>query len=99
MVLGWVIGLSMFLITNYVPALDDCLHVAVFAARCDWGTAAKVFYDALFRPMWGIWICWLIFACTSGYAGMVESRFQFHCNVMLLSACNYMLLYAFCALL
>ena len=67
----WVVALSMFIMVPYLPAWNGCIFVSEFTdtESCDWTVAGKVAWSSLFRPMWGIWVCWLIVACTSGYAG------------------------------
>ena len=66
--IGWIIAFALFFTTTYAPILGDCLNVSGLY-DCDWTIAGKVTWSTLFRPMWGIWVCWVILACHAGYGG------------------------------
>lgn len=56
----------------YVPSLtnEGCTHFTTLS-DCDWTVAGQVTWSTLVRPMWGVWVCWVITACATGYGGML----------------------------
>ena len=74
----------MLFIVTWVPALDGCEQL-VELLRCDhWSLAGQVIWSTLHRPMWGIWICWVILACSNGYGGNGYITFIYYLLLLLL---------------
>ena len=65
--IGWFVAVSMYGLVSYLPALTVCTESSVCGEWTPEGSAA---YYSLNRVMWGIWVCWLILACATGYGGM-----------------------------
>ena len=65
---GWFVSLSLSLIVAYAPATKNCTGSDVCG---QWTTAGNVAWEALFRPAWGVWVCWVIVACIAGYGGSI----------------------------
>ena len=69
-VCGWLFAVAMYILVCYFPALQVCQDADVCGA---WSTGGWVTYYTLNRIMWGFWVCWLIFACGTGYGGTLST--------------------------
>ena len=58
----------MYFFVSYLPALQSCSELKICG---EWSTAGYTVFYTLNRVMWGIWVCWLIFACSHGYGGII----------------------------
>ena len=63
---GWFFAVAMYGLVSYLPALQACTESSVCGP---WSADEATAYYSLNRLMWGIWTCWLIWACSTGYGG------------------------------
>lgn len=61
---GWTVALLTGIIVIYgmVPYLDEDTIPTI-------SPAIRIAYASLFRLVWAIFVCWIIFACTHNYGG------------------------------
>ena len=61
--LGWLVCVGICLSVVYGPYTDkDLSHIFTMEQ--------SIAYHSLSRTGWGIAICWIVFACATGYGGM-----------------------------
>ena len=75
-IVGWIVSFSLALVVPYAPATRFCRDSDVCGT---WTDAGGVAWETLFRPMWGIWVCWIILTCIAGYGGIIP-LFFFTCT-------------------
>ena len=68
-VIGWLVTGALYFIVTYVPSLDNCMYGFGIVTNCHWSDAGAVTMASLYRVMWGVWVCWLIVACHTGWGG------------------------------
>ncbi|XP_060084931.1 nose resistant to fluoxetine protein 6-like [Ylistrum balloti] len=58
----------------------------------DWGNGVNALYNAVHRSVWGMCVCWVIFACVTGNGGIVNDFLSWKLFVPLgkLSYCIYL---------
>ena len=62
---GWVIAMTLFLLTQYLPHLKVC----DVPEECAWTRDGEVAWNSLMSTMYSLAISWIIFACINGYGG------------------------------
>ena len=69
-VIGWLVAGSLYVMLTYLPGLVGCLQGIGVPVDCpNWTQASYVVWTTLYRPLWGVWVCWLICACHAGWGG------------------------------
>ena len=62
--LGWCVAAALCLSVVYGPYKAQTLKIHV-------SFDISSFYNSTFRVVWSIGLCWVIFACCTGYGGNV----------------------------
>lgn len=67
-------GLAIFLWAVAIPAGYFAFQAKGFEAISDkeWSRKQRFAFEIIFRPVWGICICWVIWACHFGYGGIIN---------------------------
>ena len=68
--LGWLIATASGLTVVYV--LYDNSKDLYPDMIGTWSNAGASVYEALSRPAWACAVCWVVFACCTGYGGIVR---------------------------
>jgi len=61
-VFGWIAALLLITATVYVPLYED-----------QWAGQAQAAWRTLRRPIFGLGVCWVILACSTGFGGIINS--------------------------
>ena len=68
---GWFLAIAMYGLVSFLPALRGCTE----SEACgEWTDVGETVFYTLNRVMWGIWVCWLILACSTGYGGSLATK-------------------------
>ena len=70
-VLGWFVAISLCFIVVYTESLQFCDTASVCG---EWSNAGLVAFKTLERPMFGVTVCWIIFACVTGNGGQWPAK-------------------------
>ena len=57
----WLVCIAMICVIVYAPYSDKDARIFT--------TAESDVYNALHRTGWGVAVCWIVFACATGYGG------------------------------
>ena len=72
-VLGWIVAISLCFIVVYAESLQFC---DVSSICGEWSNPGLIAFKTLERPMFGITVCWIIFACVTGNGGQSSDTCQ-----------------------
>ncbi|XP_046563547.1 nose resistant to fluoxetine protein 6-like [Haliotis rubra] len=67
LVLGWQVVLAVGLLCTYVT-YDDFGE-----GQTPWDVDTRIVHETLYRPLWGVFVSWVILVCCTGHGGFVNS--------------------------
>ncbi|XP_071103042.1 O-acyltransferase like protein-like [Haliotis cracherodii] len=67
LVLGWQVILTIGLLCTYVT-YDDFGE-----GHTPWDVDTRIVHETLYRPLWGVFVSWVILVCCTGHGGFVNS--------------------------
>ncbi|XP_046549693.1 nose resistant to fluoxetine protein 6-like [Haliotis rubra] len=67
LLLGWLTSMCMMTFVVYVTYLENR------AGGSEWTARQTALYEALARPAWGLAVAWVIFACSIGQGGYINT--------------------------
>ncbi|XP_067686889.1 O-acyltransferase like protein-like [Haliotis asinina] len=67
LVLGWQVIITIGLLCTYVT-YDDFGE-----GQTPWDVDTRIVHETLYRPLWGVFVSWVILVCCTGHGGFVNS--------------------------
>lgn len=65
-IFGWILAFGTGFTIVYIKWIE------VGENTVNWSKQVALMYYVLYRPVWGLCICWVIWACHSGYDGIIN---------------------------
>lgn len=70
-VIGWILAIGLGFAVIYLRWIEVGENVK------RWSKEVALTYYTTHRPIWGLCICWVIWACHSGYGGIINKFLSF----------------------
>lgn len=85
-ILMWIIAIVAGFFAVYGKGFEVISHKS-------WSKKERYTYEILFRPVWGLCICWVLWACHFGYGGIINNflSIKYFVTISKLSYAIYMI--------
>lgn len=62
----WLIFIFIGLVVMYIKHFEASRKIT------PWNRQVKILFETVYRPAWGMCICWIIWSCHNGYGGPIN---------------------------